>query len=165
MMSLTGSNTCMSTVAKKSVSVLLENEAAMITLGQQLASRLPPRLLVTLSGELGAGKSVLARAIIEALGVTERIKSPTYTLLETYQVEGHRIAHLDLYRLDDPEELQYLGFDDVLAEHNLILIEWPEKAGALLTTPGDGIETWEISIDYEGEARSLTLSGLGDGAV
>lgn len=109
------------------------DEAAMQAFGARLAMSLPQASLVTLSGELGAGKSVLARAMIHSLGYQGRVKSPTYTLIETYEVVDAgkvvtRIAHLDLYRLTDPEELDYLGFDDVLATHDLVIIEWPEQA-------------------------------------
>lgn len=106
----------------------------MQVLGQQLAQALSGKLaktfIVTLSGELGAGKSFLTRALIHALGYEGRVKSPTYTLIETYQApgldgQGVSIAHLDLYRLADPDELSYLGFDDVLDQVNLMFIEWP----------------------------------------
>ena len=145
---------------ENSLSISLENEAAMVSLGQRLVSVLPTRLLISLSGELGAGKSVLARSMIQALGVTGRIKSPTYTLLETYHVPKRRIAHLDLYRLEDPDELHYLGFDDVLAEHELILIEWPRKAGAQLTRVESSMSHWEIEIHYSESGRVVDIAGL-----
>ncbi|NND89320.1 MAG: tRNA (adenosine(37)-N6)-threonylcarbamoyltransferase complex ATPase subunit type 1 TsaE [Granulosicoccus sp.] len=106
----------------------------MHRLGILLADVLPRPSLVTLSGELGAGKSVLARSIIHALGYTGRVKSPTYTLLESYDTvdakgNSWQIAHMDLFRLTDPEELDYLGFDDVIRDHDLVLVEWPDKGG------------------------------------
>ena len=110
------------------------DEQAMQVLGKQLCERLPESALITLSGDLGAGKSVLVRSMIHALGYEGRVKSPTYTLIELYEANASdgrswRIAHLDLYRLVDPEELDYLGVDEVLSEQNLVLIEWPEQAG------------------------------------
>jgi len=132
----------------------------MVALGRQLATVLPPRLLITLSGELGAGKSVLARSLIQALGYKGRIKSPTYALMETYEVPPRRVAHLDLYRLDDPEELHYLGFDDVLSERDLILVEWPEKAEALLRRSSDDRSLWQITIEYVESGRRVTIDGL-----
>ena len=138
---------------------LLEDESAMQALGKELAETLPAGSLVTLSGELGAGKSVLVRAIIHTLGYTGRVKSPTYTLIESYEVplEGGkltRIAHLDLYRLEDPAELDYLGFDDVLAGHELVLIEWPEKGGDRVPKAD-----LQISIRYAADdRRELTFS-------
>jgi tRNA threonylcarbamoyladenosine biosynthesis protein TsaE len=111
----------------------IADEAAMQSFGTRLVNSLPEKALVTLSGELGAGKSVLARAMIHSLGYEGRVKSPTYTLIETYEATNAdksvtRIAHLDLYRLSDPEELDYLGFDEVLVSNNLVIIEWPEQA-------------------------------------
>lgn len=135
------------------------NESAMQALGQELAAELPAGSLVTLSGELGAGKSVLVRSIIHSLGYIGRVKSPTYTLIETYeaaQPDGRvvRIAHLDLYRLEDPAELDYLGFDDVLRDHELVFIEWPEK-GAGRVPPADV----RVSINYAaGDAREVVFS-------
>lgn len=111
----------------------IADEAAMQSLGGELARCVPAGSLLTLSGELGAGKSVLVRSVIHALGYGGRVKSPTYTLIETYDVAGQAncrissIAHLDLYRLKDPAELDYLGFDDVIHGHDLVMIEWPEQ--------------------------------------
>jgi len=105
----------------------VESEAAMQVLGQRLAVELPTRAVITLSGDLGTGKSVLARAIIGSLGHDGPVLSPTYTIIESYNAAGRRIAHLDLYRLADPGELYDIGFDDIVAEHDLLLIEWPEQ--------------------------------------
>ena len=115
--------------------IVCDDETAMQVLGHKLLLQMSCGGIITLTGELGAGKSVLARAIIHAAGFKGRVKSPTYTLVESYAIEKpvnaiRRIAHLDLYRLADPEELHYLGFDDVLTDHDLALIEWPERAGS-----------------------------------
>lgn len=121
----------------KQASIACADESAMQRFGSELLSQLGVGTLLTLRGELGAGKSVLARSIIHAAGYTGRVKSPTYTLIESYKITEPvtrivRIAHLDLYRLAEPDELHYLGFDDVLASHDLVIIEWPENAGELL---------------------------------
>lgn len=121
----------------KQTSIVCADESAMQMFGSGLLSQLGVGTLLTLRGELGAGKSVLARSIIHAAGYTGRVKSPTYTLIESYEITEPvtrivHIAHLDLYRLADPDELHYLGFDDVLASHDLVIIEWPENAGELL---------------------------------
>lgn len=114
----------------------LPTEESTRKLGRALAKHCPaPPFLVTLSGDLGAGKSHLARAFLKKLGVKDAIPSPTYTLCETYQVSKKvTISHLDLYRLADPEELEFLGFRDLLMGQG-VLVEWPERAGAALTVP------------------------------
>ncbi len=117
---------------------VLGDEAATQALGERLAAFLldgPPsqRLMATLSGPLGAGKSTLARAILRALGVRGTIRSPTYTLVEPYELtHGQQLRHLDLYRLGDPEELEFLGFFDDLRDSWLTLVEWPERVPAVL---------------------------------
>ena len=88
--------------------------------------------LVTLAGPLGAGKTTWVRHLLRALGVTGRIKSPTYALLEPYEVHGRSISHLDFYRFDDPHEWIDAGLRDVFAAPGLKLVEWPEKAAAVL---------------------------------
>jgi tRNA threonylcarbamoyladenosine biosynthesis protein TsaE len=102
-------------------------------LGAQLLGVAPARAtpcrIVTLSGDLGAGKSTFARGALRALGVTGPIKSPSYTLLETYALAAVTVVHLDLYRLKDPAELEYLGLADYHRAGHLWLVEWPEHGG------------------------------------
>ena len=144
-------------------SAVCADEDAMRQLGFALSQQLLPGTLLFLSGELGAGKSFLARAIIHAAGYEGRVKSPTYTLIETYDIKTPaaaiaHVAHLDLYRLSDPDELYHLGFDDVLGQHDLVMIEWPEKAIDQLP-----VATVEIIIDYLPEqARHVTVKSLED---
>ena len=92
----------------------------------------PVALVVYLRGELGAGKSTFARAMLRALGVEGRIKSPTYALIEPYDSRTGLLLHLDLYRLSDPRELEYLGVEQLFDQAVLCLIEWPERAQGLL---------------------------------
>ena len=146
-----------------SFSAICADEHAMQQLGITLSQQLLPGTLLFLSGELGAGKSFLARAIIHAAGYEGRVKSPTYTLVESYDIKTPataiaRIAHLDLYRLSDPDELYHLGFDDVLGQHDLVMIEWPEKAIEQLPEA-----TVEIIIDYlPAEARNVAVKSVTD---
>lgn len=135
-----------------------KTEQSMQVFGRQLASYFPQRIIVTLSGELGSGKSVLVRSIIQSLGFEGRVKSPTYTLIETYQVrlqdESVRsIAHLDLYRLSDPSELHYLAIDDVLAGSDWVFIEWPEQGAGYLPEPD-----LQLKLEYENSGRQLSAT-------
>ena len=97
--------------------------------GEALGRVAAPPLVITISGELGAGKTTLARAICRGYGVTEEVTSPTFTLVHQYQSPKSPVYHVDLYRLSDPRDLTNLGWDELLAEDALILIEWPEHAG------------------------------------
>ena len=126
--------------------VLVTGEAAMRELGAALAHSLPTHAVVTLSGQLGAGKSVLARAMLHAFGHVGHVPSPTYAIVESYALPGRHVAHLDLYRLADPGELHDIGFDDVVDAHDTLLIEWPERGGALL--PAADVE---IVVEHAGE--------------
>ena len=113
-------------------SVLLRDEAAMRALGARLIARCDRGGVITLDGELGSGKTTLVRGALEARGVQQYVRSPTYTLVEYYPFDDYSIAHFDLYRLGDPEELEYLGYRDYLNSKTLCLIEWPERASGYL---------------------------------
>lgn len=114
---------------------LLPDPEATAALGDALAATQPARAVVFLQGNLGAGKSTLARAWLRALGVTGAIKSPTYALVERYPVPGGEAAHLDLYRLAAAGELDFLGLDELAAEATLWLVEWPERGAGGLPPP------------------------------
>jgi tRNA threonylcarbamoyladenosine biosynthesis protein TsaE len=129
----------------------LADAAATEALGAALASTRPAQAVVHLQGDLGAGKSTLARALLRALGVQGSIRSPTYTLVERYPVEGGEAWHLDLYRIGDPGELEFLGLDP--ADAVLWLVEWPER-GADALPPVD--LTVALAIDGEGRDAMLT---------
>ncbi|KRG58099.1 ATP-binding protein [Stenotrophomonas koreensis] len=130
----------------------LQDAAATDALGQRLAAQRPAHAVVHLYGDLGAGKSTLARALLRALGVTGTIRSPTYTLVERYPLaDGSEAWHLDLYRIGDPGELDFLGLDEGAA--SLWLVEWPQRAGAALP-PAD----LRIDLAIDGHGRSAQLS-------
>lgn len=113
----------------------LRGPQATAALGAQLAAALPASCRIDLTGELGAGKTTLVRGLLRGLGYTGVVRSPTYTLIEPYQVAGRWLYHLDLYRLSDPEELEYIGLRDLLREPAVLLVEWPERGGDLLPVP------------------------------
>jgi tRNA threonylcarbamoyladenosine biosynthesis protein TsaE len=104
-------------------------------LGRMLAQLHPAPAVIFLSGDLGAGKTTFSRGFIQAYGHRGAVKSPTYTLIEPYELPAGKVYHLDLYRLINPAELDFLGLEDLLAEAGVYLIEWPERAGSLLPPP------------------------------
>lgn len=125
---------------------------ATAALGEALAATRPARAVVFLHGDLGAGKSTLARAWLRALGVTGAIKSPTYALVERYAVAGGEAAHLDLYRLAAAAELDFLGLDELAAEATLWLVEWPERGAGSLPPPD-----LRVSLAVDGSGRRAVL--------
>jgi tRNA threonylcarbamoyladenosine biosynthesis protein TsaE len=130
----------------------LPDEAATIRLAQRLAPAARGGAVIYLRGELGVGKTSFARALLRSLGAGERVKSPTYTLLERYTVDGHDAFHLDLYRIADPGELEWLGLDELDQPDALVLIEWPERGRGALPAPD-----LEIELTHAGAGREATL--------
>jgi tRNA threonylcarbamoyl adenosine modification protein YjeE len=124
-------------------------------LAEKLASRLGAGDMLALSGELGAGKTSFARALLRALGVFDEVPSPTFTLLQNYDLPGLRVSHFDLYRLRDSTELDELGWDDALTE-SLVIVEWPERAGPRL--PHDYLA---LHFNLDAKGRNVTLTPHG----
>ena len=135
----------------------LPNEAATIAFATRFAHTLRPGLVIYLRGDLGAGKTTLVRALLQALGYTGRVKSPTYTLVEQYAVAGLNLRHFDLYRFRDADEWESAGFRDEFDGHNVCLVEWPEQASGLLPT-ADIIITFNIVQDE----RELSIHAYTD---
>ena len=113
----------------------LRDEDATRALGGELARLIGPDVSIHLSGELGSGKTTLARGIIQALGFPGRVKSPTYTLVEAYVDSRVTLFHFDFFRLDDPTAWEEAGFRECFDERSIRVIEWPEKAAGLLPPP------------------------------
>jgi len=136
----------------------LADEAATRQAGARLAHALAAEagrgLFVTLAGDLGAGKTTLVRGLLQALGVTGAVRSPTYTLVESYAVPGGRVHHLDWYRLGGADDLDGIGFRDLEGPGQWVLVEWPERVAAIAATADLAIE-----LSYAGEGRRLVASG------
>jgi tRNA threonylcarbamoyladenosine biosynthesis protein TsaE len=109
-------------------------ESELVDWGIRLGRQINPPLVITLDGDLGAGKTTLVKAICQGYGVTEEVTSPTFALVHVYDAPRSPVHHADLYRLDGPRDLQNLGWDDLVQADALMLIEWPDRAGTLLPT-------------------------------
>lgn len=141
--------------ANRILTLALPGEAATIALARQLAPAVRGGGVVFLRGELGVGKTTFARALLRALGVGERVKSPTYTLLERYKVDGRDAFHLDLYRIASPGELEWLGLDELDALDAIVLVEWPERGTGAL--PAADIE---VLLEHASTGRQACLRAL-----
>ena len=112
--------------------LFLADFEATETIGKQLAAKIKPPCVVFLEGELGAGKTTLVRGFLRGCGYQGLVKSPTFTLVESYQFESNIVYHFDLYRLNDPEELASIGMRDYFTEDAIVLVEWPERGVGFL---------------------------------
>lgn len=140
----------------------LADERATLAFGAKLAEQLVDLGLcyIHLSGELGAGKTTLTRGLVRALGHTGPVKSPTYTLIESYELATRTVHHLDLYRLADPEELEFMGLRDLMDQADLFLIEWPGQGAGWLPEP-----QLEIELCYDKNARIIRLKACNQNSL
>lgn len=140
--------------------VVLADEAAVIEAGRAIARSAEAGTSIFLSGELGAGKTTFTRGIARALGHDGAVKSPTYTLVEPYRNLRLPFYHFDLYRLGDPEEIEFMGIRDYFTADALLVLEWPEKAEAFLPQPD-----LHVMINVLGESREFVLQAHSDKGV
>lgn len=137
----------------KSITIALADEAATLALGAQLGKVIVPRLRVYLEGDLGAGKTTLVRGLLRGLGYADKVKSPTYTLVEEYSVSGLDLFHFDFYRFTRAEEYLDAGLDEYFAGNGICLVEWPHNAAPYLPC-ADII----VSLAVAGEGRIAIIS-------
>lgn len=135
-----------------SLQIKIPNESEMLKFGAQLASVCEPQCLIYLHGNLGAGKTTLVRGFLQGLGYQQKVKSPTYTLIESYLINHWQIFHFDLYRVHHPIELENFGIRDYLAASAICLIEWPEQGEGILPPPD-----LSCDITHLNQERLITL--------
>ncbi len=130
----------------------LASAQATEAFGAQLASVIAEGCIIYLQGELGTGKTTLVRGLLHALGYEGAVRSPTYTLVEPYSLQGKQILHLDLYRLVDPEELEFIGLRDWFDGQTILLVEWPEHGGGVLPEAD-----LQVELQHSGDGRLCRL--------
>ena len=135
----------------------LPDEAATLACAARVAQACSQGITMYLHGDLGAGKTTFVRGFLRALGVSGQVKSPTFTVVEPYELPSGAAYHFDLYRIVDPEELELLGVRDYFAPDAFVLVEWPERGGGVLPQAD-----MTVHLDYVGTARHLTLYAATD---
>ena len=135
----------------------LENEEDTEQFGNVMAQYLQSPMTIYLKGELGSGKTRLSRAILHGLGHTGVVKSPTYTLVEPYQLEQITVYHFDLYRLADASELDFMGIRDYFTDNSVVLVEWPDKGIGFLN-PAD----LSIQLNFAGDGRDCSIQSFSE---
>ncbi|MDT8448885.1 MAG: tRNA (adenosine(37)-N6)-threonylcarbamoyltransferase complex ATPase subunit type 1 TsaE [Wenzhouxiangellaceae bacterium] len=139
---------------------LARGEGEMLALGARLAGELAGGQVWTLSGDLGAGKTTLVRGMLRGLGFEGRVKSPSYGLVESYRIGDLEIHHLDLFRLGHPEELDFIGLEDLVGPDSVLLIEWPERGPGRLPAA-----TYRIDISFAEAGRRVRSSRVAQSTV
>ena len=138
----------------------LSDEVATVTMGNQIAAIIEQGAVIYLHGDLGAGKTTFTRGVVQGFGHTGKVKSPTYTLVEPYELEKANVYHFDLYRLGDPEELEYMGIRDYFSADAICVVEWPEKGGEFIPVPD-----LNITLSYVDDERKIVIKSASERGV
>lgn len=138
----------------------LPQESDLLALAKRVATKLPSEanalgLAIALHGDLGAGKTTFVRGFLQGLGYTGTVKSPTYTLVESYDISGRQVHHMDWYRMQDAEQLEEMGIFEYFQGSSIILVEWP-----LARSATDFQADWNIQIDIRASGRDITITAL-----
>ncbi|MEZ7490233.1 tRNA (adenosine(37)-N6)-threonylcarbamoyltransferase complex ATPase subunit type 1 TsaE [Pseudoalteromonas distincta] len=138
----------------------LTDEIATVTMGNRVADIIEQGAVIYLHGDLGAGKTTFTRGVVQGFGHTGKVKSPTYTLVEPYELERANVYHFDLYRLGDPEELEYMGIRDYFSADVICVVEWPEKGGEFIPVPD-----LDITLSYVGNERKIVINSASERGI
>ena len=138
----------------------LTDEIATVTMGNRVADIIEQGAVIYLHGDLGAGKTTFTRGVVQGFGHTGKVKSPTYTLVEPYELERANVYHFDLYRLGDPEELEYMGIRDYFSTDAICVVEWPEKGGEFIPVPD-----LDITLSYVGNERKIVINSASERGI
>jgi tRNA threonylcarbamoyladenosine biosynthesis protein TsaE len=152
-----GNSAILEVTMPRSFEAHLSDDIATVAMGKRVAAIIEQGAVIYLHGDLGAGKTTFTRGVVQGFGHTGKVKSPTYTLVEPYELNQGNVYHFDLYRLGDPEELEYMGIRDYFSPQAICVVEWPEKGGEFIPVPD-----LDITLSYVGDERNIVISSASE---